>query len=146
MSLASSPAIWAIGDIQGCCRPLDSLLSHPDVASDSQATFWFAGDLVNRGPDSLGALRLDSSLGQAELAGDYHPARNFHADLRGGLRLPASIAALPLGHSRPALTGLSGSPSIRVVTSSLVPAMPSAPLLSRTTTCGKPFGPLMKLP
>ncbi|MFD4122563.1 symmetrical bis(5'-nucleosyl)-tetraphosphatase [Alcaligenes faecalis] len=63
MSLATSPAIWAIGDIQGCCRPLDSLLSHPDVAADSQATFWFAGDLVNRGPDSLGALRLIRSLG-----------------------------------------------------------------------------------
>ncbi|HBJ69535.1 MAG TPA: bis(5'-nucleosyl)-tetraphosphatase (symmetrical), partial [Alcaligenes faecalis] len=63
MSLATSPAIWAIGDIQGCCRPLDSLLSHPDVAADSQAKFWFAGDLVNRGPDSLGALRLIRSLG-----------------------------------------------------------------------------------
>lgn len=64
MSLASSPAIWAIGDIQGCCSPLDSLLSHPDVAADSQARFWFAGDLVNRGPDSLGALRLIRSLGE----------------------------------------------------------------------------------
>ncbi|MDV2117278.1 symmetrical bis(5'-nucleosyl)-tetraphosphatase [Alcaligenes faecalis] len=63
MSLATSPAIWAIGDIQGCCRPLDSLLSHPDVAADNQAKFWFAGDLVNRGPDSLGALRLIRSLG-----------------------------------------------------------------------------------
>ncbi len=42
---------------------------------------------------TLGALRLDATFGQAELAGDYHPARNFHADLRGTLRLP--VEAVP---------------------------------------------------
>ncbi|MCY1350921.1 hypothetical protein D9M69_371670 [compost metagenome] len=37
--------------------------------------------------------------------------------------------------------GASGLPSTS--TSSAVPARPSAPFI---TTCGKPFGPLMKLP
>lgn len=56
-------SIWIIGDVQGCCRPLDALLNHPMLASDPQARFWFAGDLVNRGPDSLGALRTVMALG-----------------------------------------------------------------------------------
>lgn len=55
--------IWAIGDLQGCCEPLAELLRHPDIAADASARFWFAGDLVNRGPDSLGALRRVKNLG-----------------------------------------------------------------------------------
>lgn len=55
-------SIWMIGDVQGCCTPLQQLLSHPDIASDPEARFWFAGDLVNRGPDSLGTLRRIMAL------------------------------------------------------------------------------------
>lgn len=53
----SIPNIWMIGDIQGCCDSLDALLAHPDIARDPDARFWFAGDLVNRGPQSLLTLR-----------------------------------------------------------------------------------------
>ncbi|GAA5236718.1 symmetrical bis(5'-nucleosyl)-tetraphosphatase [Verticiella sediminum] len=56
--------VWAIGDIQGCCQALDRLLSLPVVAADADRKFWFAGDLVNRGPQSLAALRLVMSLGE----------------------------------------------------------------------------------
>jgi len=55
--------IWMIGDLQGCDSPLHRLLEHPDIAADHQARFWFAGDLVNRGPDSLRTLRTIMSLG-----------------------------------------------------------------------------------
>lgn len=58
----STPDIWVIGDIQGCAQPLRALLSHPQLAHPD-TEIWFAGDLVNRGPDSLGALRLIRSLG-----------------------------------------------------------------------------------
>jgi bis(5'-nucleosyl)-tetraphosphatase (symmetrical) len=57
------PTIWVIGDVQGCNEPLQRLLAHPEVASDPTARFWFAGDLVNRGPNSLGTLRTIIALG-----------------------------------------------------------------------------------
>ena len=56
-------SIWAIGDLQGCCDSLDALLARPEIAGDPHARFWFAGDLVNRGPASLKTLRTVMALG-----------------------------------------------------------------------------------
>jgi bis(5'-nucleosyl)-tetraphosphatase (symmetrical) len=52
----------AIGDLQGCEAPLAVLLA--DCDPDGESPLWFAGDLVNRGPDSLAVLRRVRALGE----------------------------------------------------------------------------------
>ncbi len=55
---------YAIGDVQGCYQPLLNLLREINFKPE-QDQLWFAGDLINRGPDSLNTLRFIKSLGSA---------------------------------------------------------------------------------
>lgn len=54
-------ATYAIGDIQGCYDEFMGLLEQLNF-SDADS-LWLAGDLVNRGPQSLRVLRFIKSLG-----------------------------------------------------------------------------------
>jgi bis(5'-nucleosyl)-tetraphosphatase (symmetrical) len=57
-------ALYAVGDVQGCDVELGKLLRALRFSPDRDQ-IWFVGDLVNRGPDSLGVLRRIRSLGEA---------------------------------------------------------------------------------
>src|ERR1700751_1304821 len=55
---------YLIGDLQGCCDPLEQLLATLDF-SPSRDRLHLLGDLVNRGPQSLAVLQRLVALGDA---------------------------------------------------------------------------------
>ena len=62
-------ATYVIGDLQGCAHETQLLLDRIAEDAPGPARILFVGDLVNRGPDSIGALRRLKALqesGQAE--------------------------------------------------------------------------------
>ncbi len=95
-------ATYAIGDVQGCYDPLMRLLDKLRF-NPSQDTLWFAGDLVNRGRQSLETLRFIRSLRDAAICvlgnHDISLIAAFH-----GLRKPHnSLQILTEAHDYPDL-------------------------------------------
>jgi bis(5'-nucleosyl)-tetraphosphatase (symmetrical) len=95
-------ATYAIGDLQGCYDPLMRLLEKLNF-NPADDTLWFAGDLVNRGKQSLETLRLIRSLGKAAISvlgnHDISLLAAFH-----GLRKPhKSLKKLVEAHDYPEL-------------------------------------------
>lgn len=87
---------WLVGDVQGCARELDRLVREIrfDPARDE---LWCAGDLVNRGPDSLAALRLWRDLGGFGVLGNH----DVNALLARSGRRPRSMPTLEALFSDP---------------------------------------------
>lgn len=52
---------YVIGDVQGCFEALKALLKEIQFDSD-QDFIWFAGDLIARGENSVGAIRFIKKL------------------------------------------------------------------------------------
>lgn len=71
--MQTSPPTYVIGDVHGQLKKLVRLLRNARIIDDHQswkageAALWFIGDLVDRGPDSIGVLDLVMRL-QAEAA------------------------------------------------------------------------------
>lgn len=57
-------SLYMIGDVQGCNASLQALLEALDF-SVSRDTVYLLGDLVNRGPDSLGVLQWAMAAGSS---------------------------------------------------------------------------------
>lgn len=56
---------YVIGDLQGCAHEAGLLLDQIHAAAGNDVRILFVGDLINRGPDSLGALRRMKALSEA---------------------------------------------------------------------------------
>ncbi len=62
---------WVIGDVHGMLRPLQRLLDAV-FADDAAAKLIFAGDYVNRGPDSFKVIDLLISLTNTQFVRGNH--------------------------------------------------------------------------
>ena len=83
--------IFAIGDVQGCHQQLKQLIKQ----LPKQSKIICVGDLVNRGPDSLGALRTLKSLQEAGRAECILGNHDLHLLARdAGIRGPKSLDTL----------------------------------------------------
>jgi bis(5'-nucleosyl)-tetraphosphatase (symmetrical) len=56
---------YVIGDLQGCAHEAQVLLDHIEQDAKGDARILFVGDLINRGPESLTALRRMKALVEA---------------------------------------------------------------------------------
>ncbi len=73
---------WIVGDLQGCATEFSDLIEATRF-DPSRDELWCAGDLVNRGPASLEALRLWRDIGGHAVLGNHDLyALAVHSGLR----------------------------------------------------------------
>lgn len=66
-----------VGDVHGCLPELDSLLDKVRFCNNDR--LYFVGDLVGRGPDTLGVLQLARRVGAVAVKGNHeHKLLGYH--------------------------------------------------------------------
>ena len=87
---------FVVGDVHGCADVLAELLRHAELVDAAgrwcgqDARLWFVGDLVDRGPDGIGAIELVQRLQQE---GDVHCLLGNHELLLVAARRFPDVAA-----------------------------------------------------
>ena len=139
---------WLIGDVHGCSKTFDALLKtiRLDPSADE---LWCLGDLVNKGPDSLGVLRRWHELGGRTVLGNHdakilrHFRNGERPDLPGirelfdaqdAERLLTQLAAEPLLQELPATED---APAVWLVHAGLHPAWLDLALVARRLNGGE---------
>ena len=113
-------ATWVLGDVHGCFATLEALFARLPFAPDRDR-LWLVGDLVNRGPDSLGVLRWAKGL--AERMGERFAVVLGNHDLR----LLACAAGIATPRGRDTLDAVLAAPDRE----ELVEWLASRPFLHR---------------
>ena len=80
-----------VGDVHGCPTELEGLLNFAGFLPKRDRLF-FVGDLINRGPDSLGVLKLAHHLGASSELGNHE--QSFLSFLKNGSKLSANFEKL----------------------------------------------------
>jgi diadenosine tetraphosphatase ApaH/serine/threonine PP2A family protein phosphatase len=86
---------FIIGDVHGCLAELQELLTVASIGVHDDVVF--VGDLVARGPDTLGVLELAEAIGAKSVQGNHERKllQAYESESRGGERVK-----LPAGHRR----------------------------------------------
>lgn len=82
-ALGQSPRLIVVGDVHGCITELQQLLRLADYQPGDQVVM--LGDLVAKGPDSVGVVKLAREIGARTVRGnhDFEVVRWWEAHMRG---------------------------------------------------------------
>jgi len=92
---------WIVGDVQGCAEEFEDLL-HAIAFRPDDDEIYLAGDLINRGPQSLETLNLWLTTGARGVLGN-HDIYALGANSGRWSRRPDTLAALFDADEAPAL-------------------------------------------
>ncbi|CAM9180383.1 unnamed protein product [Chrysoparadoxa australica] len=86
------PRVIAIGDVHGCIDELQELIRLVDYSPGD--LLLFLGDLVAKGPDSVGVIQMARELGAIGVRGNHeYEVLRWHHIITSGEEIPPSAAA-----------------------------------------------------
>jgi len=86
VTVATDKRVFVIGDVHGCVDEFRRLLQVAEVDL-KETDVVLVGDVVNKGPDSMGCVRLAQEIGAVSVRGNHEDAalrhaREYHVDGR----------------------------------------------------------------